>query len=73
MLYIIAMSKGSSGNAKLSGGTTHKVESVTVTAKDGTKYVYDRKFLRYLMEDIENGEASPEAVEFAKALNTLLA
>jgi hypothetical protein len=73
MLYIIAMSKASSSNAKLSGGTTRgKVESIILVI-DGSKWVYDRKFLRYLMEDIESGDSSStESIEFAKAIKTLL-
>jgi hypothetical protein len=66
------MCKGISSNVKLSDGTKNKVESVTVVI-DGNSYTYDRKFLRYLMEDIENGEASPEAIEWANALQVLLA
>lgn len=50
-----------------------KVESITITTKDGTKYVYDRKYLQYLMEDIENGAATltSEGIQFTEALKVL--
>lgn len=50
-----------------------KVENITITTKDGTKYVYDRKYLQYLLEDIESGAATltSEGAQFTEALKVL--
>ena len=65
------MGKGNSGNAKLSGGTTYKVEReyyangrgkvvVLTEQPTGRKYVYDARALRQVIEEDENDDALSE-------------
>ena len=74
------MGKGNSGNAKLSGGTTYKVEReyyangrgkvvVLTEQPTGRKYVYDAHVLRQVIEedgasDIELSEKTKQFFEF---------